>query len=143
MQLSPNFTLVEFTISETASRHGISNEPSVGDIENLKRLAHALEEVRMLLGRPLQITSGYRSPRLNDAIKGSQLSYHTKGLAADFIAPPLPVIEICRRIEASNIEFDQLIYEYQWVHLGLAMSAQRRQVLTKRSSGGYATGIVA
>ena len=142
MKLSEHFGLQEFTVSETAARQGIDNTPSPEVVENLKRLAAMLEEVRMLLGVPLHITSGYRSPELNKAIGGSKTSVHCHGLAADFIAAHLPIIEACEMIAASDLVFDQLIYEHTWIHLGLADIKPRRQVLTLRD-GGYVPGIVA
>lgn len=142
MQLSANFTLSEFTISETASRRGLPNDPPEMVVANIKRLTVTLEEVRLLLGKPINILSGYRSVEVNRAIGGSLTSAHMQGLAADFTAPPISALEVCRRIEASSISFDQLIYEYTWVHLGLALVQQRRQVLTRRFNGSYVNGIV-
>lgn len=140
MNLSPNFTLEEMIVSETAARRGIRNVPDEEVIKNLRRLADTLEEVRELLGRPVVITSGYRSRDLNQTIGGSPLSAHCHGLAADFIVPPIVVRDVCQRIIDSSIEFDQLIYEYDWVHLGLGADSNRQQVLTKVKSG-YVTGI--
>lgn len=133
--LSPNFTLAEFTTSRIAAVRGISNQPPPELLPNLQRMAALLEEVRALLGHvPITITSGYRSPALNKAARGSLYSAHTSGLAADFIAPRYGTpLEICRAIQASSLWFfDQLIYEGTWVHLGLAGEGQphRREVRT-------------
>ena len=38
MQLSNNFSLKEMTASQTADRHGISNNPSEDHMDNLKKL---------------------------------------------------------------------------------------------------------
>jgi len=141
MNLSPHFTLEEMVISETASRKGINNTPSAAVIENMRVLCGVLEEVRRLLGQPILITSGYRSAALNKAIGGSTTSAHQHGLAADFIAPPLTPLEVCLQIEASDIGFDQLIYEYTWTHFGLRKENMRRQTLTLNKAGGYIQGI--
>ena len=141
MMLSDHFDLTEFTVSETAARQGIANDPPPYVVQNLKRLAIFLEDVRALLGVPLRITSGYRSPELNAAIGGSATSAHCHGLAADFIAPPLTVIAACQRIATSMIDFDQLIYEHTWIHFGLSADKARRQVLTLVGKG-YMPGIV-
>jgi zinc D-Ala-D-Ala carboxypeptidase len=88
MRLSENFSLEELTASETAARKGIDNTPSEEVINNLKRLAAALQEVRALLNhRAILVSSGYRSPELNQAVGGSATSDHCKGFAADFICP--------------------------------------------------------
>jgi zinc D-Ala-D-Ala carboxypeptidase len=140
MNLSEHFTLEELTISETAARRGIDNRPSPAIIANLRRLATALEVVRQLIGRRIIITSGYRSPALNDAIGGSRTSAHIEGLAADFISPPPEPLAICREIAASAMPFDQLIYEVDWVHFAIGPEL-RRQVLTFQD-GRYSEGLI-
>ena len=63
MQLSEHFELAEFLVSETAARLGIANEPTPEVIENLRRLCQlVLQPLRVKTGRPVVITSGYRSP---------------------------------------------------------------------------------
>ena len=47
-----------------------------------------LDRVREEYGKPLSITSGYRTQRYNDLLKNSvKNSAHTKGLAADLYVP--------------------------------------------------------
>jgi zinc D-Ala-D-Ala carboxypeptidase len=143
MQLSEHFTLAEFIRSDTAARRGIDNTPSPVVLTNLKLTAIGMEKVRALLGTPIIISSGYRSPELNAAIGGSTQSHHMQGLACDFTCPDYgSPIEICRRIAAADaVVFDQLIYEHSWVHVSFA-PALRGQVLTLRpAGGGYAQGI--
>lgn len=143
MSLTIHFTLEELTHSQTADRRGIDNVPSDDIVENLTRLAHTLERVRVVLGsRPMTVSSGYRSPDLNRAVGGARNSAHLYGLAADFICPGYGMPgQICKAIAASNIDFDQLIQEGTWVHLGLAQPGQknRRQVLTAKFSNGVAS----
>lgn len=139
MQLSPHFTLAEFTRSELAVRHGLDNTPTGPVVENLKALAATLEEVRQLLGAPIIITSGYRAPAVNRAVGGSAMSAHCHGYAADFIAPEYGTPqEVARAIRDSGIRYDQLIYEGAWVHLSVDPK-MRRQVLTAHFNGGPAT----
>lgn len=145
MKLSPHFHLVEFTRSETAMRLGIDNTPTGQHLDNLKRLAGSLEEVRALLGTPIIITSGYRSLVLNRAVDGSATSSHCHGLAADFHAPGFGSdMEVAQAIADSGLQFDQLIFEQArttWVHLGID-PRMRRQVLSWRAGRGYRNGIV-
>ena len=42
-----------------------------------------LDEIRELVGEPIIITSGFRTPAHNEAINGVEGSSHTKGLAVD------------------------------------------------------------
>jgi zinc D-Ala-D-Ala carboxypeptidase len=134
MRLSENFSLEELTASETAARKGIDNTPSEEVINNLKRLAAALQEVRALLNhRAILISSGYRSPELNQAVGGSATSDHCKGLAADFICPSYGTPnDIIRAIAASGLSFKQVIREFdRWVHLSIPEEGQepRKQAL--------------
>ncbi|MDP1621191.1 MAG: D-Ala-D-Ala carboxypeptidase family metallohydrolase [Bacteroidales bacterium] len=146
-KLSEHFTQDELTFSQTAARKGIDNTPSPEILQNLKRLALELEEVRSLLGgNGIRISSGYRCNELNTQIGGSKTSAHMTGLAADFTVPAFgSVLEVAQAIAASNIQFDQLIHEYgTWVHIGLAAqgAAPRRQLLSIFKGTGYLPGIV-
>lgn len=126
--MTPHFTLSELTRTDT----GLANSPSDDELENLKRLAETLEQVRAALGgNPLRVTSAFRSRAVNKAVGGSPTSAHVLGLAADFTCPRFgPPLAVCRAIEATGIEFDQLIHEYgQWVHIGIG-PRKRSQVLT-------------
>lgn len=146
MNLSPNFTLAEYIASETAARRGIDNTPREAMVlSNLRRMAAVMEEIRLVLGVPVLVTSGYRCLELNRAIGSGDGSAHVRGLATDFIAPKFGVpYDVCRAIEpqVERLDIDQLIYEHTWVHVGLRESGARNQVMTLRRSGGYVAGIV-
>jgi zinc D-Ala-D-Ala carboxypeptidase len=134
VRLSPNFTLAELTVSETAARRGIDNTPPPEIIENLKRLAEALQEVRRLLGnKAILVSSGYRSPELNVAVGGSKNSDHCKGLAADFIAPSFgSPDDVIKAVVASDIPYKQVIREFdRWVHFAIPEQGEqpRKQAL--------------
>ncbi|MFT0531892.1 D-Ala-D-Ala carboxypeptidase family metallohydrolase [Castellaniella hirudinis] len=145
MQLTQHFALAEFTRSDTARRLGVDNTPTRHHLANLHVLAVTLEGVRALLGHPIIITSGYRSPALNAAVDGSATSSHCEGLAADFHCPGFgPDQAVAQAIADSALEFDQLIFEQtrtHWVHLGVG-DRMRREVLSWRSGRGYQRGIV-
>ena len=60
MKLSENFSLNELTKSQTATRRGISNQPSEEHLENLKALVEkVLQPIRDSKGQPIRVTSGY------------------------------------------------------------------------------------
>ena len=144
MRLTEHFTLEEFVNSQIATRRRLDNTPSPQVIENLKRVAEVLEQVRELVKRPIIISSGYRSPSLNVAVGGAAKSAHVNGLAADINAVGLSAHDLAQMIAASPILFDQLIFEGTWVHVGLSEKVPRRQVSTAHfgSSGTtYVAGI--
>jgi zinc D-Ala-D-Ala carboxypeptidase len=142
MNLSPHFTLEEMTFSQTASRYGIDNTPTPDALACLHDLAAALEEVRALFGnRAVIISSGYRCEALNEAVGGSSTSAHMLGMAADIVSPPPSPLDLCRLIEGSDIAFDQLIFEFDWVHFAIGPQ-NRRQVLTYNGNG-YTEGLPA
>lgn len=149
-RLSPHFSLSELVRSDTAVRRGIDNMPPAAVLLNLRRvLAPGLERVRAVLGVPMQITSGYRSPALNAAVGGAKNSQHLLGLAADFVAPVLGNPRTVARVLAEHMQeigAQQVIFEGQWCHVGFppAGEAPRLEVLTAHFSGGgvsYSRGI--
>jgi hypothetical protein len=140
--LSPDFSLEELTTSQTASRRGLDNTPPSEVLEHLKNTALRMEAVRDLLGHPVLVSSGYRSPAVNAAVGGVANSAHCQGWAVDFICPAFgDPFAICQAVAASRIEFDQCIQEGTWVHISFAPS-MRRQCLTKVGDG-YQAGIAA
>lgn len=144
MRLSPNFTLSELERSQTALRLGIDNLAPKEAVERLAALCvQVLQPIRDHFG-PVHISSGYRGPALNARIGGSRRSQHMRGEAADIVIAGVTPIEVCRWIEDSAIEFDQLIYEGEWTHVSYA-AQRRRQVLTAHFDGGvrYSKGLIA
>jgi zinc D-Ala-D-Ala carboxypeptidase len=138
MQISEHFSLEEMSFSEAAARLGIDNTPGPSVIDNLTRTAATMEIIRALLrSTPINVHSGYRSPQVNRALGGVASSAHCRGLACDFVCLAFGTpLEIARAILSSAIEYDQLILEYGWVHVGLAQGGMlsRREALTKRSA---------
>ena len=78
------FTTKEMTKSQTAESYHIDNTPTEEAVENLKKVMYILDMVRVYIGKPIFINSGYRCKKLNEIVGGVQKSMHTKGLAADF-----------------------------------------------------------
>ncbi len=144
MQLSEHFTLEELTTSEAAARQGLSNEPTGEALENLKRLAEFLEDVRALVGKPIRINSAYRSPEVNAAVGGSKTSQHCFGCAADIRVPGMTPDEVVRAITASNLEYDQCIREFDsWTHVSIpnkedAKPRKMALIIDKQGTRGFA-----
>lgn len=141
MKLSAHFDLAEFTRSESAKRHGVSNEPTPEHQANLKVLCEkVLEPIRIFNGGPLNISSGYRSKNLNHFIGGSLSSQHCEGKAADIDMDGMSGKsnrEIFDYIK-DNLEYDQLIneFDYSWVHVSYNAGKNRKQVLDALKSNG-------
>jgi zinc D-Ala-D-Ala carboxypeptidase len=149
MQLSGHFRLREFLSSETAARMGREIEPPPDVLTNLQRLCQqVLEPIRVMLDKPVVITSGYRPGWLNAAIGGSQTSAHMTGNAADIKVVGMTPLVFCRWVEEHAKQhswpIDQCIQEFgHWTHIGTAM-APRYQFLTAKNLTGrtiYLNGI--
>ena len=148
MRLSKNLSLREATKSITASRHGIKNEPSEKQINNLKEIAeHVFQPLRDHFGVPIYVSSGYRSPRLNSIIGGSVTSQHCQGRALDLDADVFGRIsnaDIFKYIK-DNLDFDQLIWELgtdhspAWVHVSYVSDRENRKRIYKATRQGSKT----
>ncbi len=139
--LSPNFTLEEMTVSQTAERRGLSNKPTPKVLAELKKTAARMEEVKSILGGlPVLINSAYRSPAVNMAVGGVPTSAHCFGYAVDFIAPKFgSPLAICHALKKAGIRMDQVIEEGTWVHISFD-PLMRNQYLTMRK-GKYSVGL--
>jgi len=151
MTLAEHFTLAELVASEYATRHEIDNTPDTEALANLHALAEGLERARVILGEPMIVSSGYRSPKVNSAVGGSRTSYHQRGLAADFRCAGQSPAEICKRLLFAKdiVLYDKLILEYPrsggWTHIqfpdGEASPRQHEYTIFSRATG-YQPGIL-
>jgi hypothetical protein len=131
MQLTPHFTLEELTHTD---HREFDNTPNSTEINNLKRVAELLEEVKTLLnGKPIMVNSAFRSKAVNDAVGSKDTSQHRVGCAADIRVPELTPDQVVQAIKNSPIEFDQLIREFDsWTHISVTNEPSgkpRKQVL--------------
>lgn len=143
-KLSQHFTLAQLIHSDTARQRGIDNTPPAALLANLQRLAAGLDAVQTLLGHPLDISSAYRCPRLNEAVGGTAQSQHCQGLAADFVCPGFgEPLDVAQAIAASTVDFDQCILEFgRWVHLSFSPTPRRRLLSIYSGDEGYLDGLV-
>nr|DAL28107.1 MAG TPA_asm: peptidase [Caudoviricetes sp.] len=102
-------------------------------MENLKLLVdNVLDPLRDAYGKPIIVTSGYRSPALNKAVKGSKTSQHMKGQAADITGGSKQenkkLFELAQKL---NLPYCQLIDEksFSWVHISYDKNNVKRQIL--------------
>jgi hypothetical protein len=131
MVLSKHFTLEELTVTD---HREYDNTPNSSEINNLKRLAEMLEEVKTLLdNKPVMINSAFRSKAVNDAVGSKDTSQHRVGCAADIRVPGLTPDQVVQAIKNSPIQFDQLIREFDsWTHISVPNSPSgtpRKQIL--------------
>ena len=144
MKLSKNFSLIELTKSQTATRKGIDNTPSTEHRDNLKSLCEmVLQPVRDHFNRVVSVSSGYRSEELCLAIGSKITSQHAKGQAADFEIYGLSNKELADWVH-ENLDYDQLILEYWreedpnsgWVHCSYKSEGNRKQYLKAYKENG-------
>lgn len=119
-----HFTMEELYASATATAKGINNKPSVQQMINLVYLcAYVLEPLRVAMGEPIKIGSGFRCQQLNKAVGGVYNSQHMKGQAADLcIDGDIQKGRKWFNYIKNHLPFDQLIWEHNskgtyWVHV--------------------------
>ncbi len=122
-----------------ATRKGIDNTPSQEIIDNLTALCvNVLEPLREWFGKPLLITSGYRSVALNKAIGGSKTSQHCFGKAADFHINGMTVEEVYRGVKICGLDYDQAIQEFsQWTHISYSGAAKKENLRATKDENGH------
>ena len=152
VRLSTNFTLTEYTKSQTAIRQGLDNTPTDEHLSNNNMLLRAFTtSVRNNFGITV-IKSGYRGPALNQAVGGSSKSQHCKGEAVDIECPGVANYDVAKWIH-DNLDFDQLILEFYtpgipdsgWVHVSYKQEGNRKSVLTAMKENGktvYKPGLI-
>ncbi len=86
-----------FSISEFRCRDGSGVPDELQD--NVQLLADNLQVVRDLLGKPIRIISGYRSPTYNLKIGGARRSQHMLAKAADITVAGMTPTEVKAVIE--------------------------------------------
>ena len=139
-RLPANFTLEELT----KTRFALDNTPSPKVVENLQLLCEkVLQPLRDAVG-PVNVTSGYRSKVVNEAVNGARNSDHLWGYAADLQSPDGNHRKLYDWLKA-NAMFTQLIYEFgndtqpQWVHVSYNPKDLKREILRARNVGKRVT----
>lgn len=138
--ISKHISYSEATKSNTAIKHGISNDPDALQIVNMKRLANdVFEPVRKQFNKPIRVNSFFRSEPLNVAIGGASGSQHqalndSSAIDIDGDLTGVSNADMFHYIK-DNLLFDQLIWEFgsksnpSWLHISLKKDGNRRQVL--------------
>lgn len=143
-KLTQNFRYHEVIDSDWATRHGIDNRLPEELWENALAMAHFMEIVRSELNRPINVSSWFRNDIVNAGVGGSKTSMHPKAMAVDFRSPFGTPLEVCNALVSIGLDFDQLIYEGTWTHIGITTGTPRRQIMTAKFPNGkavYSPGI--
>ena len=130
----------EFTQSDIAKKNGIDNTPDELTWQRIHELRdYVLNPAREQLGKPIYITSGYRSPKLNNLVGGASNSQHVTGEAADITTRNLARNRQLFAILAAMNNFDQLIWEKggEWIHVSFRYGSGRGQMLSYDGKNYY------
>ena len=138
-RISKHISYHEATKSATAKRFGLDNTPNEDQLQAMKFTAEKLfEPLRAYIGKPINVTSMFRSLIVNQKIGGSKTSQHMKGEAMDLVhySSEANNKTIFDFFYSEGIEFDQLIWEFgtkdcpDWVHVSIRRDGKNRgQVL--------------
>ena len=139
--ISEHITYAEATASNKAKQLGISNTPNEKELQTMKLLAEAVfEPLRKWYGKPIQVTSFFRSAKINKAIGGSATSQHSLGQAIDIdtVSDNRKLFDYIK----GNLPFDQLIWENgddntpAWIHVSYTETRNRKQILRATRKNG-------
>ena len=160
------FTISEMLRSDTALKMGIWNGANLEHEENMRALVeNVLDPLRAKYGHPIYVSSGYRCPKLNNAVNGALNSQHMRGEAADIharLTMPTPQTPHCgldpqsltpydftnenlklAQMIAESGNFDQMILEEvpadslepRWIHVSYKRLGWNRRNILKKVSG--------
>jgi zinc D-Ala-D-Ala carboxypeptidase len=130
--MTPHFTLAELTAT---SHRQFDNTPNEKELANLQKLAEFLEQVKTTLdGKPIMINSAFRSKAVNDSVGSKDTSQHRLGYAADFKVPGMTPDQVARAIIDSDLQFDQIIREFDaWTHISISPYPRRQALIIDRA----------
>ena len=129
-QITTNFTLYEMEKSNTAAKYKLNNTIPDKYRDNAIRLIKTvLQPIRTAWGKPINISSGYRSSSVNQKVGGAKNSDHLFAAAAD-ITPSNGDTKglwdvIIKLKDEGKIDCRQIIWEYgtknapRWIHVSV------------------------
>lgn len=135
------FTIEELTRSSTAKSHNLSNAPNEYEKQNLiKLIDNLLDPIREKWGKPIIVTSGFRSETLNKLVGGVSNSEHRFGMAADIKAKNpqenKQLFDLIKQMgKDGQIKFRQLIWEKgtslnpAWLHISYNEKDNKNQII--------------
>lgn len=127
-----NFSIKELIKSDIAKSNGLDNTPNIEQIDNLLNLIfYCLQPIRDKIKKPIIITSGFRSPKVNFFAGGVINSNHLTGCAADIIPQGNNFKEIYDYV-VNNLEYDECFIEKKsngtkWLHIAYRKGNNRKK----------------
>lgn len=100
-----------FQVKEFACHDGSDYVPI--DID----LAFKLEDIRQHFGKPITVTSGYRTESYNRSIGGTSSSYHCKGRAFDIVVKGVSPYDVAHYAQGLWINGIGCYYDDGFVHI--------------------------
>ena len=90
-------------------------------------LVAVLDILRTKLGKPVIITSGYRTPEWNKKCDGAKYSYHMRGMAADIRVEGMNAKQLANKLNAIIPEECGIIVYKNWVHFDVRTGKKYRK----------------
>lgn len=91
-------------------------------------LVNILDILRAKIGKPVIITSGYRTPTRNKEVGGAKYSYHMRGRAADIRVDGMTAKEIANELNKILPNECGIIVYNGWVHIDTRTQKYRKGV---------------
>lgn len=91
-------------------------------------LVSVLDILRNQIGKPVIITSGYRTPTRNKDVGGARYSYHMRGMAADIRVNGMSAKEIANKLNEIVPNEGGIIVYKSWVHYDTRYCKYRKGV---------------
>lgn len=90
-------------------------------------LVSILDILRERIGKPVIITSGYRTPEWNRKCDGAKYSYHMRGMAADIRVKGMNAKQLANELNAIIPEKCGIIVYKSWVHFDVRTEKKYRK----------------
>jgi uncharacterized protein YcbK (DUF882 family) len=87
-----------------------------------------LDILRHKLGKPVIITSGYRTPAWNAKCGGAKYSYHMRGCAADIRVNGMTPKDVAKELDKIMPNTGGIIVYKSWVHFDVRNKKYRKGV---------------
>ena len=90
-------------------------------------LVSILDILRHKLGKPVIVTSGYRTPEWNAKCEGAKYSYHMRGMAADIRVDGMSAKELADKLNEIIPDECGIIVYKNWVHFDVRTGKKYRK----------------